>query len=61
MSKRGGFPWRERRCYVCRRLAVTTDPETGDELCAFCYQQRKALREAIAQLQGVDDPKNSND
>ena len=48
------------RCYVCSRLAVTTDPKTGDELCAFCWQQRKALREAVAQLQDTN-PENQNE
>ena len=61
MSKRRGYPWRVRRCFVCHRIAVTSDPKTGDDLCAFCYQQRKALREAVAQLQNADGSKNSND
>ena len=48
--KSGGFPWRATRCYVCSRLAVAIDQQTGDYLCAFHYQARIALREAAKTL-----------
>lgn len=51
-----GYLYRAPRCYVCRRQAVTTDPENGDSLCASCYTSRINLRAAVATLPTNFDP-----
>lgn len=47
---RGGWAYRMPSCFVCGRMAVTTDDETGDTLCIHCYNNRIMLRKAVAEL-----------
>lgn len=44
------YPYRVPRCYVCHRIAVAQDPETGDSLCASCYRIHLDLRAAAQSL-----------
>ncbi len=45
-----GYPYRFPRCFVCSKMAVAVDVETGDSLCVLHYQQRLAIREAVKNL-----------